>query len=105
MIFKLFDTGMHNLNAHALISFLVPFHTIHKDNFSYYGKYKTEALLIHPQVNEKKAKVTLNGFGFVDGPGFDTHCIWLVSLLLKKIVGHGADAQQKRWSVYVGEYK
>jgi hypothetical protein len=72
---------MHNQKAHALITFLVPLiHFVNGDDLP----MNERNLRAYPQVNAKKARVAMNGFGLTAGSGFNTHCIGLVSLLLKK---------------------
>lgn len=75
---------MQQLKAHSLITFLVPFHIIHDGDFRKQGSVKSKYLEIYPQVNSKKARVTLNAFGSVaSGAGFDIHCIRFVRVLIK----------------------
>ena len=58
--------------------------------------------MVYPQVDIKKARVTLNGFGIIDGSGFDTHCIRLVAVLLRHFFDTDAsDAQLKSWSLHI----
>ena len=58
--------------------------------------------MVYPQVDIKKARVTLNGFGIIDGSGFDTHCIRLFAVLLRHFFDTDAsDAQLKSWSLHI----
>ena len=75
---------MQGLKSLSLITFLIPFHIIHNDDFaSDSGKYNCKQLEIYPQVSEKKARVALNAMSISNkGSGFDVHCIRFVRMLL-----------------------
>ena len=79
-------SGMHNLKAHNLLSFLVGLEVVHN------GSIPGTHLDAFPEISDKKMRVALNGNGLYTGSGFDKHCIKFVTAFIKE----GTDDEKEK---------
>ena len=98
------NLGMQTLKSEVLIKFLIQHYIMQGSEMtSKNGKLKSRHLEVFPQVESKKARVTLNSIGIVDGAGFDVHCIRLCSMLIRKVMkGNVSRSKLELWSKMIG---
>ena len=87
-------SGMHNLKAHNLLSFLVGLEVVHN------GSIPGTHLDAFPEISDKKMRVALNGNGLYTGSGFDKHCIKFVTAFIKE----GTDDEKEKKALAIARH-